>query len=86
MAKTKALITAQLICVFVFAYANCWLSHAQAQNFIFLDKYWPANTYTDDFPSGTIGKQYDHVTCINFQSLSTFISFFIMLINLVITL
>ena len=33
MAKTKALIscavTAQLICVFVFAYANCWFSHAQ---------------------------------------------------------
>ena len=35
MAKTKAQIscavTAQLICVFVFAYANCWFSHAQAQ-------------------------------------------------------
>ena len=35
MAKTKALIscavTAQLICVFVFAYANCWFIHAQAQ-------------------------------------------------------
>ena len=34
MAKTKALIscavTAQLICVFVFAYANRWFSHAQA--------------------------------------------------------
>ena len=34
VAKTKALIscavTAQLICVFVFAYANCWFSHAQA--------------------------------------------------------
>ena len=34
MAKTKALIsgavTAQLICDFVFAYANCWFSHAQA--------------------------------------------------------
>ena len=32
-AKTKALIscavtTAQLICGFVFAYANCWFSHA----------------------------------------------------------
>ena len=36
VAKTKALIgcavTAQLICVFVFAYANCWFSHAQAQS------------------------------------------------------
>ena len=35
MAKTKALIscavTAQLICVFVFAYANCWFSQAKAQ-------------------------------------------------------
>ena len=36
MAKTKALIscavTAQLICgVFVFAYENCWFSHAAAQ-------------------------------------------------------
>ena len=34
VAKTKALIscavTAQLICGFVFAYANCWFSHAQA--------------------------------------------------------
>ena len=34
VAKTKALIscavTAQLICVFVFAYANCWFSHAKA--------------------------------------------------------
>ena len=33
--KTKVLIscavTAQLICVFVFAYANCWFSHANAQ-------------------------------------------------------
>ena len=35
MVKTKALIscavTAQLICVFVFAYANCWFSHAKAK-------------------------------------------------------
>ena len=35
VAKTKALIsfavTAKLICIFVFAYANCWFSHAQAQ-------------------------------------------------------
>ena len=34
VAKTKALIsfavTAQLICVFVFAYANCWFSHEAA--------------------------------------------------------
>ena len=34
MAKTKALIscavTAQLICAFVFAYANFWFSHAAA--------------------------------------------------------
>ena len=33
MAKTKALIscavTAQLTCVFVFAYAKCWFSHAK---------------------------------------------------------
>ena len=31
--KTKALIsfavTAKLICVFVFAYSNCWFSHAK---------------------------------------------------------
>ena len=35
VAKTKALIsfavTAKLICVFVFAYADCWFSHAAAQ-------------------------------------------------------
>ena len=34
MAKTKTLIscavTALLICVFVFAYANCWFSYAKA--------------------------------------------------------
>ena len=34
MAKTKVLIscavTAQLICVFVFAYANHWFSHGKA--------------------------------------------------------
>ena len=34
MAKTKALIsfavTAKLICVFVFAYENCWFSHGKA--------------------------------------------------------
>ena len=34
MAKTKVLIsfavTAKLICVFVFAYANCWFSHGKA--------------------------------------------------------
>ena len=34
VAKTKALIsfavTAKLICVFVFAYADCWFSHAAA--------------------------------------------------------
>ena len=35
VAKPKTLIscavTAQLICVFVFAYADCWFSHAAAQ-------------------------------------------------------
>ena len=56
MAKTKALIscavTAQLICVFVFAYANCWFSHAKA-HLSFPQAYWPFDdgrcytTYTD---------------------------------------
>ena len=36
VAKTKALIsfavTAKLICAFVFAYADCWFSHAAAHN------------------------------------------------------
>ena len=36
VAKTKALIsfavTAKLICVFVFAYADCWLSHETASD------------------------------------------------------
>ena len=35
VAKTRALIsftvTAKLICVFVFAYATCWVSHEAAQ-------------------------------------------------------
>ena len=39
VAKTKALIsvavTAKLICACVFAYANCWFSHAQAQISLF---------------------------------------------------
>ena len=38
VAKTKALIsfavTAKLICVFVFAYADCWFSHEVAHLFI----------------------------------------------------
>ena len=37
LAKTKALIsftvTTKLICIFVFAYADCWFSHAVAQVF-----------------------------------------------------
>ena len=37
VAKTKTLIsfavTAKLICVFVFAYAECWFSHEAAQFF-----------------------------------------------------
>ena len=37
VAKTKALIsfavTAKLICVFVFAYADCWFSHGAAHIF-----------------------------------------------------
>ena len=36
VAKTKTLIsfavTVKLICAFLFAYANCWFSHAKAQN------------------------------------------------------
>ena len=35
VAKTKALIsfavTAKLICVFVFAYADCWFAHVAAE-------------------------------------------------------
>ena len=39
MAKTKALIsfavTVKLICVFDFAHADCWVSHAAAQLYNF---------------------------------------------------
>ena len=42
MAKTKALIsfavTAKLVCAFVFAYADCWFSHAAAQYKVFRTK------------------------------------------------
>ena len=42
VAKTRMLIssavTAKLICVFVFAYANCWFSHAVAQMLDFSGK------------------------------------------------
>ena len=38
VAKTKALIsfavTAKLICVFVFAYADCWFSHEAAHIYV----------------------------------------------------
>ena len=38
VAKTKSLIsfavTAKLICAFVFAYADCWFSHAAAHLFV----------------------------------------------------
>ena len=41
MAKTKALnsfaVTAKLMCAFVFAYADCWFSHAAAH----IPKYYP---------------------------------------------
>ena len=41
VAKTKVLIsfavTAKVICVFVFAYADCWFSHDTAQS-VTLDK------------------------------------------------
>ena len=43
VAKTKALIsfavTAKLICVFVFAYADCWFSHEAAQMFVCIEAY-----------------------------------------------
>ena len=42
MAKTKALIscadTAQLICVFVLAYANCWFFHVKAHCVCFISQ------------------------------------------------
>ena len=45
VAKTKALIscavTAQLICGFVFAYANCLCSYAVAQMFLILSLFVP---------------------------------------------
>ena len=31
MAKTKSAVTAKLMCVFDFAYADCWFSHEAAQ-------------------------------------------------------
>ena len=53
MAKTKALIscavTAQLICVFVFAYANCCFSHAQAQ--VIWQAGWERKEIEDNEPS-----------------------------------
>ena len=52
VAKTKALIsfavTAKLICVFVFAYAECWFSHAAAQ-LVFLPLYEPGDPRSNPF-------------------------------------
>ena len=54
VAKTKALIsfavTAKLICVFVFAYADCWFSHEEAHliacaKTTFQLKRWRLNSY-----------------------------------------
>ena len=43
VAKTKALIsfevTAKLICVFVFGYADCWFSHEAAQIFYIISAF-----------------------------------------------
>ena len=50
IAKTKALIsftvTAKLIFVFVFAYANCWFSHARAQITQCIETVFPCIVYT----------------------------------------
>ena len=49
VAKAKALIslavTAKLICLFVFAYADCWFSHGAAQMYMMIDENqdWPEN-------------------------------------------
>ena len=48
VAKTKALIsfavTAKLICVFVFVYADCWFSHAAAHMSVF-EEFHETDTY-----------------------------------------
>ena len=61
VAKTKALIsfviTAKLICVFVFAYANCWFSHEAAHMF--------TNEVTKDSFS------YDYISKYHYESIGT---------------
>ena len=51
VAKTRALIcfavTAKLICVFVFAYADCWFSHAAAH----ICSLWSNVFISDKFPT-----------------------------------
>ena len=50
VAKTKALIsfavTSKLICVFVFAYADCWFFHEAAHMYSVLKKFWIINQQT----------------------------------------
>ena len=59
VAKTKALIsfaaTAKLVCAFVFAYANCWFSHAAAQ-MIFFIQFNVTVPFQDTFSSYETGK------------------------------
>ena len=57
MAKTKALIsfavTAKQICVFVFAYADCWFSHATA-HITYINDHYMIFTYKEQWPINEI--------------------------------
>ena len=65
VAKTRALISfAELICVFVFVYANCWFSHDAVQfllhtfDSIKLKLQFESTRYMTDIPCGenTLGR------------------------------
>ena len=81
MAKTKALIscavTALLICIFVFAYANCWFSHAGVHviknshrfQVIVSSNFIPCNVFQvwgdEEYPVATVAILQYHDLCVS---------------------
>ena len=70
VAKTKALIScavaAQLICAFVFAYANCWFSHAVAHICSHLYNSWDMKIRRNDSITQFLRTSFD--LCIFLES------------------
>ena len=78
VAKTKALIscavTAQLICAFVFAYADCWFSYAAAHfhtGFLYVGKFLQCNKWGFLLSNMSSKHRYIFRSDLHFAKLST---------------